>query len=79
MPFGALSSWAVPADGGNLQLARAVIEALIAAPDGAPVVVGVDDAHLLDGLSVFAWQQIAQRAAAKLVLTALLDASSGAR
>jgi DNA-binding CsgD family transcriptional regulator len=70
LPFGALSSWAGPAAGGNLQLVRAVIEQLTAAPDGAPVVVGVDDAHLLDDLSTFALQQIVQRAAAKIVLTA---------
>lgn len=70
LPFGALSSWAAPAGVGNLQLVRAVIEELTAAPHGAPVVVGVDDAHLLDDLSTFVLQQIAQCAAAKLVLTA---------
>ncbi len=46
------------------------MEALTDAPDGATVVVGVDDVPLLDDLSVFALQQIVQRAAAKLVLTA---------
>jgi DNA-binding CsgD family transcriptional regulator len=70
LPFGALSSWAAPAGVDSLQLVRAVIEELTAAPDGATVVVGVDDAHLLDDLSIFALQQIVQRAAAKLVLTA---------
>jgi DNA-binding CsgD family transcriptional regulator len=70
LPFGALSSWAASAGGDQLQLVRAVIEALSAAPDGAPVVVGVDDAHLLDELSIFVLQQMVQRGAAKLVLTA---------
>jgi DNA-binding CsgD family transcriptional regulator len=70
LPFGALSSWAVSAIGESLQLVGAVIEELTAAPDGATVVVGVDDVHLLDDLSIFALQQIIQRAAAKVVLTA---------
>src|SRR5262249_46721167 len=70
LPFGALSSWATPAGVDSLQLVRAVIEQLTAAPDGASVVIAVDDAHLLDNLSIFALQQIGQRAAAKLVLTA---------
>jgi DNA-binding CsgD family transcriptional regulator len=70
LPLGALSSWAVPAAGESLQLVRAVIDSLTAAPDGAPVVVGVDDVHLLDDLSTFVLQQIVQRGAAKLVLTA---------
>jgi DNA-binding CsgD family transcriptional regulator len=70
LPFGALSSWAAPAGVDSLQLVRAVIEQLTDAPAGATVVIGVDDAHLLDDLSIFALQQIVQRAAAKLVLTA---------
>jgi DNA-binding CsgD family transcriptional regulator len=70
LPFGALSSWTESAGGDQLQLVRAVIEALSAAPDGAPVVVGVDDAHLLDDLSIFVLQQMVQRGAAQLVLTA---------
>lgn len=69
LPFGALSAWTAPVGVDSLQLVRAVIEELTASPDGAPVVVGVDDAHLLDDLSIFALQQIVQRAAAKLVLT----------
>jgi DNA-binding CsgD family transcriptional regulator len=70
LPLGALSAWAALADGDSLQLVRAVIEALTDAPHGATVVVGVDDVGLLDDLSVFALQQIVQRGAAKLVLTA---------
>ena len=48
LPFGALSPWATLADGDSLQLVRAVMEALTDAPDGAAVVVGVDDVGLLD-------------------------------
>ncbi|HEX7826688.1 MAG TPA: helix-turn-helix transcriptional regulator, partial [Mycobacterium sp.] len=50
-------------------LVRGVIESLTAASAGAAVVIGVDDVHLLDDLSTFVVQQIAQRGAAKLVLT----------
>jgi DNA-binding CsgD family transcriptional regulator len=46
-----------------------VIESLTSAPDGATVVVGVDDAPLLDDLSIFVLHQIVQRRAAKVVLT----------
>ena len=46
-----------------------MIESLTAAPAGTPVVVGVDDVHLLDDLSAFVLHQIVQRGAAKTVLT----------
>jgi hypothetical protein len=46
-----------------------VIDSLTAAPPGARVVVGVDDAHLLDDLSAFVLHQIVQREAAKVVVT----------
>ena len=69
LPLGALSSWAGPAGGDSLQLVRGVIESLTSAPDGATVVVGVDDAPLLDDLSVFVVHQIVQRGGAKVVFT----------
>jgi len=37
----------------TVQLLRGVIESLTAASSGATVLVGVDDAHLLDELSTF--------------------------
>ena len=46
-----------------------VIESLAAAADAAAVVVGVDDVHLLDDLSMFVLQQLIQRQTVKLVLT----------
>jgi hypothetical protein len=64
-----LSSWAGPAGGDSLQLVRGVIESLTCAPNGATVVVGVDDAPLLDDLSIFVVHQIVQRGGAKVVLT----------
>jgi DNA-binding CsgD family transcriptional regulator len=68
LPLGAFSTWAWSADD-TLQLVRGVIEALTSAPRGTAVVVGVDDAHLLDDLSIFVLQQIIRRRAAKVVLT----------
>jgi DNA-binding CsgD family transcriptional regulator len=68
LPLGALSSCAGPAGGDSLQLVRDVIESLTFAPDGATVVVGVDDAPLLDDLSIFVVHQIVQRGA-KVVCT----------
>src|SRR5262249_3099280 len=44
-------------------------ESLTSAAPGHGVVVGVDDAHLLDDLSTFVVHQIIQRGAAKVVLT----------
>jgi DNA-binding CsgD family transcriptional regulator len=69
LPLGALASWAASAGPDTLQLVRGVIKALTSAPPGCPVAVGVDDAQLLDDLSVFVLHQIVQRRAAKLVLT----------
>ena len=68
LPLGAFTSWA-PAAADSLQLVRGVIDALTSAPPGTSVVVGVDDAHLLDDLSVFVVHQLIQRRAAKVVLT----------
>jgi DNA-binding CsgD family transcriptional regulator len=67
LPLGALSSWAGPAGGDSLQLVRGVIESLTSAPDGATVVVAVDDAPMLDDLSIFVVHQIVQRGGAKMV------------
>ena len=60
LPLGALRSWAGPAGGDSLQLVRGVIESLTCAPNGGTVVVGVDDAPLLDELSIFVVHQIVQ-------------------
>lgn len=68
LPLGAFASWAPPA-ADSLQLVRGVIDSLTTTPEGSNVVVGVDDAHLLDDLSVFVLHQIIQRRAAKIILT----------
>src|ERR1700752_3771673 len=69
LPLGAFRSWAGPAGGDSLQLVRGVIESLTSAPNGATVVLGVDDAPLLDDLSIFVVHQIVQRGGAKVVFT----------
>jgi DNA-binding CsgD family transcriptional regulator len=69
LPLGALVSWAGMADSDGLHLVSHVIESLTAATRDKTVVVGVDDSHLLDDLSLFVLHQIVQRRAAKLVLT----------
>ena len=69
LPLGALASWAGPTGKDGLQLVWSVVESLTAAPGVEPVVVGVDDVHLLDDLSLFVLHQSVQRQAVKLVLT----------
>nr|WP_170981150.1 LuxR C-terminal-related transcriptional regulator [Mycolicibacterium sp. CR10] len=69
IPLGAFTAWAPSGVTETVQLVRGVIESLTAGPKGAPVVLAVDDAHLLDDLSIFVVQQILQRGAAKVILT----------
>jgi DNA-binding CsgD family transcriptional regulator len=69
LPLGAFASWAPAASTDNLRVVRGVVDSLTSAPPGTPVVVGVDDAHLIDDLSAFVLQQIVQRREAKVVLT----------
>jgi DNA-binding CsgD family transcriptional regulator len=68
IPLGAFAAWAPAGVTDTLQLLRGVIEALTASPRGN-VVLGVDDAHLLDDLSAFVVHQIVQRNGAKVILT----------
>ncbi|WP_020102157.1 LuxR family transcriptional regulator [Mycobacterium sp. 360MFTsu5.1] len=68
LPLGALTAWVTPGMDGP-QLVRLVVDALTSAPDGAAMIVGVDDVHLLDDLSAFVLHQIVRRRTAKLVLT----------
>src|ERR1700754_4619070 len=69
LPLGAFARWAGSDVADRLQLVRGGIESLTSAPDGARVIVGVDDVHLLDDMSTFVLHQIAARRGAKLVLT----------
>ena len=69
LPLGAFAAWAPSAVADQLELVRGVVDALTSAPPGSRVVLGIDDAHLLDDLSAFVLHQIVQRRAAKVVLT----------
>ena len=69
IPLGAFTAWAQPGVTDTLQLLRGVMESLTAAPSGATVVLGVDDVHLFDDLSIFVLHQIVQRSAAIVMLT----------
>jgi DNA-binding CsgD family transcriptional regulator len=69
LPLGAFASYAESAFTDSLQLVRGVIDTLTSASPGTPVIVSVDDAHLLDDLSAFVLHQIVQRAVAKVVVT----------
>jgi DNA-binding CsgD family transcriptional regulator len=68
LPLGAFAAWTSSVTD-NLTLVRGVIESLTSTPSGASVIVGVDDAHLLDDLSAFVLQQIVHRRAAQVMLT----------
>ncbi len=69
IPLGAFTAWAPTDANDTVQLLRGVIGSLTAAPSGATVVVAVDDVHLIDDLSAFVLHQVAQRGAAKVLLT----------
>jgi len=72
LPLGAFAAWLGSTGSNNAQLVelvRGVIDSLTFAPRHTPVIVAVDDAHLLDDLSAFVVHQIVQRQAAKVVLT----------
>src|SRR6476619_1051085 len=69
LSLGALRSWVGPAGDNSLRLVRGVIESLTCTPHGGAVVVGVDDAPLLDDLSIFVVHQIVQGGGAKVVFT----------
>ncbi|OBF33961.1 helix-turn-helix transcriptional regulator [Mycolicibacterium peregrinum] len=69
LPLGTFARWVGTSDADSVALVGRVIDGLTGTSDGRPVLVCVDDAHLLDGLSGFVLQQIVQRGAAKLLLT----------
>jgi DNA-binding CsgD family transcriptional regulator len=69
IPLGAFAQWADGLEGNPLHLVGRLIAEITASPDNAPVVVGVDDAHLLDDVSAFALHQLVLRGAARVVAT----------
>jgi tetratricopeptide (TPR) repeat protein len=69
LPLGAFSEWLRESSPDPALLVRSVVEAVTASSDGRPVVVGVDDAHLLDDLSAFVVHQVVHRRLAKVIVT----------
>lgn len=69
LPLGALAGWAGPASDDSLELVRDLVDTLCWTEPGLLAVIGVDDVHYLDELSIFVMHQILQRANARLVLT----------
>ena len=61
IPLGALVSWPGLVGDDSLQLVCGVIDSLTAASSAGRVLVGVDDPHLLDDLSMFVLDQVVQR------------------
>lgn len=69
IPLGACAQWADRLEGPPLQLVGSVIAKVTASPNGAPVLVVVDDARLLDNLSAFVLHQLVLRRAATVIAT----------
>jgi DNA-binding CsgD family transcriptional regulator len=69
IPLGACAQWTDRLAGDPLQLVGSVIREVTASPDGAPVLVVVDDARLLDNLSAFVLHQLVLRRAATVIAT----------
>ncbi|WKG02743.1 LuxR family transcriptional regulator [Mycolicibacterium sp. HK-90] len=69
VPLGAFADIASDFGPDPLRRVREVIDGLIGPAGDAAVVVGVDDAHLLDDLSAFAIHQLVTRQLASVILT----------
>lgn len=69
VPLGAFVQWADRLEGNPVQLVGRAISSITTSPDDTPVLVVVDDAHLLDNLSAFVVHQLVQRRAATVILT----------
>lgn len=69
IPLGAFAQWADRLAGGPLQLVGGVIAAIATSPSSTPVLVAVDDAHLLDDQSAFVLHQVVLRGVATVIAT----------
>ena len=69
IPLGAFAAWTDGLDGNPLALVRQVIAAITDGAGNAPVLVAVDDAHLLDDLSAFVLHQLVLQGVARVVAT----------
>ncbi|BBY47276.1 transcriptional regulator [Mycolicibacterium arabiense] len=69
VPLGACAQWTDDVGGGEAALVRRVGEAMVANTDAGRLVLVVDDAHLLDELSVLVVQHLVGSGAATVVMT----------
>lgn len=69
IPLGGFAKWIDRLDDQPLNLVSTVINSITAAPESTPVLVTVDDAHLLDDLSAFVLHQLVTRGAARVIAT----------
>jgi DNA-binding NarL/FixJ family response regulator len=69
IPLGAFAQWTDGLEANPLHLVRGVITAVTSSSGNAPVLVAVDDAHLLDDLSAFVLHQLVLRGAATVIAT----------
>ena len=67
--LGAFARWADPTDTSPLSLARKLFGKLTAANSGAPLLIMVDDAHLLDDLSALVVHQLVLQDIARVIAT----------
>jgi DNA-binding CsgD family transcriptional regulator len=67
--LGAFARWADDSDPSPAALARNVVAGLTAGTDGAPLLVFVDDAHLLDDLSALVVHQMVLQDVASVIVT----------
>lgn len=69
IPLGALSQWVTVIEDHPLRIVSDVIAAITESPHGEPVLVVVDDGHLLDDLSAYVLYQLVLRRAATVIVT----------
>ena len=69
IPLGSFAQWTDGIDGNPLRLVHHVISTMTAAVADAPVLVAVDDAHLLDNLSAFVLHQLVLQRLATVIAT----------
>jgi DNA-binding CsgD family transcriptional regulator len=67
--LGAFAPWAEDLDESPVALARNVVTSLTASTDGAPLLLLVDDAHLLDDLSALIVHQVVLQRTATVIAT----------
>lgn len=69
VPLGACAQWTDDVGGGEAALVRRVGEAVVAGSDPGRLLLVLDDAHLLDDLSVLVVQHLVDSGTARLVMT----------